>query len=169
MELDDLLEFSAESLLKEFMRKELVREGIDIDNWQRKSASVLCGSLGTIVGGLLGGPLGFLLGTMLWGVGQSAQYSNDRSPEEVKNKYREAARIKAVERCVQIIADQAPAELHPKFREAFYEAQRRYSENYRAMNSYEFKSAVGGILSSVDYSTAIKFDRLYSAAVKVIG
>ena len=169
MELDDLLEFGAESLLKEFMRKELIRAGIDIDNWQRKSASVLCGSLGTIVGGLLGGPLGFLLGTMLWGVSQSAQYSNDRSPEEVKIEYREAARIKAVERSVQLIADQAPAELHPKFKEAFYEAQGRYSENNRAMSSYEFKSVVRGILSRVDYNTAIKFDRLYSAAVEVIG
>jgi hypothetical protein len=41
LDLDDLLEFGAESALKAFIRKDLIRAGIDLDNWQTKSASVL--------------------------------------------------------------------------------------------------------------------------------
>ncbi|TSA24630.1 hypothetical protein D4R71_06770 [bacterium] len=169
MNLDDILEFGAESLLKSFMRKELLKEGIDLDNWQRKTASILSGALGGIVGGMLGGPLGILLGSMFWGVAQSAQYDGDSSPEEIKQKYREALRLKAIEKCMQIIADNTSAELHPRFREAFYEASDRYAESDSNANSYEVERMVRNVFASVDYDTARKFDKLYSAAIEVIG
>ena len=169
IDIDDLLEFSADHVLKEFMRKDLIREGIDVDNWQRKSASVLSGAFGHIVGGLLGGPIGFLLGSLLWGVAQSATYDGDRSPDEVKEQYREACRIKAIERCMRIIADSAPTELHPRFRQAFYDAQDSYRGSEIGLDSYTLESTISDILASVDYETAGKFDRLYSAAKEVIG
>lgn len=165
MEIDDLLEFGAESLLKSFIRKELIREGIDLDNWGRKSASVLAGGFGAIIGGIMGGPLGVLMGALLYAVGQSAEYPEDRSPEEVKREYREALRLKAIERCVKIIADNTPDELHPEIKQAFYSCEDRVSD----FSADQVANIVQNILSSVDYSTGSKFRKLYNAAISEIG
>jgi hypothetical protein len=150
-------------------RRDLIRAGIDLDNWQRKSASFLTGSLGSIIGGMMGGPLGLLLGTLLWTVGQSAQYNDDRSPEEVKQKYREAARFKAVESVMRIVADNAHDRLHPQFRKAFHDTAARYGRSLDNYSANQIADLVGSILSSVDYKTASNFQRLYSAAVSEIG
>ena len=169
MDLGDLLDCGADFAIKEFVRRELIRQGVDVDNWRRKSASALSGAVGSIMGGLLGGPLGFILGAMLSTYATSVPYAGDRSPEDVKNQYREAARMKALERCMQIVADDAPAGLHQKFRQAFASASERYRGYTGTYDSYALESAIDSILSSVDYNTARKFSRLYGAAKDVIG
>jgi len=169
MDIEDALEIGGESILKELMRKELIKEGIDVDNWQRKTASVLSGALGTLVGGLLGGPIGMLLGTMLWGVAQTAKYDGDRPSAELKEKFKEAIKMKSIEKSMQIIADISPSHLHPQFRKAFHSEYALHAHKTQEPNAEEMAILVRKILSSVDYNTARKFDKLYSAALDVIG
>ena len=168
-DLDDLLEFGAQSALKALIRKDLIRKGIDFDNWQRKSACFLDGGIGSIVGGMMGGPLGVLLGALLWTVGQSAKYDGDRSPDEVRRKYREAARFKAMESCMRIVADNAPDRLHPNFRKAFHNTADRYGKQLNGYSAGQLAGLVENTLASVDGKTARQFSRLYFAAVDEIG
>ncbi|MBN2080597.1 hypothetical protein JW859_00180 [bacterium] len=168
VDFDDLLEFGADSAVKAFFKRVLRDDGIDLDNWRRQSASALAGLSGSIIGSLLSGPLGFMLGTLGWLVGQSASYPGDRSPAEIQRQHREVLKWKAIERSAQLIADHCPSHLSGRFRDAFYAIANSPGPD-RQISADEGAQLVSSTLAGVDYDTARKFQRLYNAALDLIG
>lgn len=83
--------------LKEYIKSECEKQGIDIHNPERIIAtSVASAVVSSFLGTLLGGPVGFLTGIMLYGVGMTASYPSDRArPRTSHMKTKEAIVLQA--------------------------------------------------------------------------
>jgi hypothetical protein len=166
---DDFFDLSAENALKALVRQALMSAGIELDNWQRKSVDFLAGSFEIIMGGIMGGSLGLVAGELLWTVAQSTAYDADRPREEMKRKYREAARLKALELCLNMVAGTASDTLFPRFWQAFHGMAEKYGEKIKNHSANQLADLVRGTLTKIDGRAAVLFQRLYAAAIAEIG
>lgn len=167
IDLNDLLEFGADGLIKEFMRRQFRAEGIDVDNWSRRSAAALCSATGTIIGSLMGGPLGFLLGALGWMTAYSASYNDDKPPGQIKREHRDVLKWKAIDIATRAIADNCTSDISERMSRAFYSASASIDEDYQ-IRPDEGADFVHRVMSRVDSRTAEQFWRLYQGALRMI-